>query len=250
MTSPWRLVGLPAAVMLVAGCSATVGGTAQPAPTVTPRSLSGHTITRVLLGRSALSRIVKQPLDIDPSVPPSFGGPEMLQGDSSPKDCIGVAVMMQKGVYQSSKVRDVALETWRPHTISAEVTRVKQGVASLPTAADAQALFAKFSQQWQKCEGQTMPLSRDAFGLKVKVNDVQASTSVVAATISMELGLPNPASPSIPAGRAIGVRGNCLIEVEVDFLGRQDPSLQGTDDVGTSALTIAQVMMDKVLALS
>jgi hypothetical protein len=251
MTNPWRLATLVAAVLLAAGCSATVDGTARPASShVTPRSLSGDTITRVLLGRSALSLIVKQPLEIDPSAPPSFGGPEVLQGVSSPADCLGVAVMMEKGVYESSNVKDVALETWRPRTMDAEVTRVKQGVVSFATAADAQALFDKFSQQWQKCEGQTVPMTSGAFGLGIKVHDVQSSTSVVAATISMDMGLPGSAGASLPAGRAVGVRGNCLIEVEVDYSKSQDPALHGRDDADTSALDIAQVMRDKVLALS
>lgn len=251
MTGPRRLMILLAAVMLVAGCSVTVGGTAQPASSnVTPRSLTGHTITRVLLGRSALSLIVKQPLEIDSSSPPSFGGPEILQGESSPADCMGVAVMMEKGVYEFGNVKDVALETWRPHTTDAEVTRVEQGVVSFPTAADAEALFEKFSQQWQKCEGQTVPLSSGAFGLGIKVHEVQTAASVVAATISMDMGLPGSAGASVPAGRAIGVRGNCLIEVEVDFRKSQDPSLHGRGGADTSALDIAQVMRDKVLALS
>jgi hypothetical protein len=251
MTSPWRLVTLVAAVLLAAGCSTTVAGTAQPAPShVTPRLLTGQTITRVLLGRSALSLIVKQPLEIDSSSPPSFGGPEVLQGVSSPADCTGVAVMMEKGVYQSGNVKDVAQETWRPHTTDAQVTRVKQGVVSLPTAADAEALFDKFSQQWQRCEGQTVPLSSGGFGLGIKVHDVQTAASVVAATISMDMGLPGSEGASVPAGRAIGVRGNCLIEVEVDFLKSQDASLQGRGGANTSALDIAQVMRDKVLALS
>lgn len=251
MTSPWRLVTLVAAVLLAAGCSTTVAGTAQPAPShVTPRLLTGQTITRVLLGRSALSLIVKQPLEIDSSSPPSFGGPEVLQGASSPTDCTGIAVMMEKGVYQSGDVKDVALETWRPHTTDAQVTRVKQGVVSLPTAADAEALFDRFSAQWQRCEGQTVPMSSGAFGLAIKIHDVQTAASVVAATISMDMGLPGSEGASVPAGRAIGVRGNCLIEVEVDFLESQDASLQGRGGANTSALDIAQVMRDKVLALS
>lgn len=251
VTGPWRLVTLLAVVLLAAGCSATVGGMARPVSSnVTPRTLTGDTITRVLLGRSALSLIVKQPMEIDPSEPPSFGGPEVLQGESSPAACTGVAVMMEKGVYVAGNVKDVALETWRPHTTDAEVTRVKQGVVSFPTAADAEALYDKFAQQWQSCEGQTVPLSSGAFGLGIKVHDVQTSTSVVYATISMDMGLPGSAGASLPAGRAIGVRGNCLIEVEVDFRKSQDPFLQERGGADTSALDIAQVMRDKVLALS
>jgi hypothetical protein len=115
MRSLWRLTALLAIVILAAGCSATINGTARPAPNGAPRSLSGHTIKRVLLGQSALSRIVKQPVNIDPRFPPSFGGPETLQGNSSggANDCIGVAVMLQRSVYQDSDVKNVALTTWR-----------------------------------------------------------------------------------------------------------------------------------------
>ncbi len=129
-------------------------------------------------------------------------------------------------------------------------TAVGNGVVSLPTAADAAALFAKFSRQWQRCDGKTLPLSRGVFRLQVQANNVQAATSVLAASISIESNLLGLDSASVPAGRAIGLRGNCLIEVEVDFLNTSTPSLRGSGVVDTSALDIAQIMRDKVGALS
>ena len=74
-----------------------------------------------------------------------------------PDDCLGVAAMLQQNVYQSSDVEEVAVETWRHATLPADVTSVQEGVVSLPTAADADALFATFSHQWQKCDGTTRP---------------------------------------------------------------------------------------------
>jgi hypothetical protein len=253
MRSLWRFTALLAIALAAAGCSATINGTARPAPVARPRSLSGHNIKRVLLGRSALSQIVKQPVDIDPRFPPSFGGPETLQGNSSgwAADCIGVAVMLQQRVYQGSDVKDVALMTWRRASASGVVTRVKEGVLSLPTAADAEALFVKFSRHWQQCEGKTVPLTGETFKLKARVTNVQVASSVLAATTSIELDSPNPlVQDGIPAGRAIGMRDNCLIEVEVDFVGRSNLSPQQSADVNTSALDIAQIMRDKVGALS
>lgn len=245
-----RVALLVAAVTVATGCSTTIGGAARPAPDATPRWLNGHTIKRVLLGQSALSRIVRQPLDIDPRFPPSFGGPEMLQGVTSaqPAGCFGVAVMLHHDAYRPGSVKNVALETWRPTTESAAVSSVKEGVASLPTAADANALFAKFAQQWQACDGKTLPVGARGFGLRVKVSNVQVSGSVAAAAISIELNMPGPNPPAIPAARAIGVRGNCLIEVEVDFA--HAPLVQDAGDIDGSALDIAQVMRDKVGALS
>ncbi len=247
-----RLAALVAAVLLAAGCSATVGGTAQPAPNLTPRTLRGQTIERVLLGRSALSRIVRQPLNLDPQFPPRFGGPEELQGDRTawPVNCIGVAVMMHQSVYRSSHVKDVALKTWRPDATFAAVTRVKEGVVGLRRPADADALFARFSRQWRRCDGKTLPVAGGALRLKVKISDVQVATSVLAATMSIELNLPGPASTSIPVGRAIGVRDNCLVEVEVDFFNTANLPRRGRGDINTTALDVAQVIRDKVNALS
>lgn len=252
MRSRWCPAVLLAVIVLAAGCSATVGGTARPVPNAVPKSLHGQTIKRVLLGKSALSRIVKQPLHLDPGFPPGFGGREELLGDPGawPVNCIGVAVMLQRGVYHSSNVENVALDTWRPDAMTAAVTRVKEGVVSLATPADAEALFATFSRQWRRCDGKTLPFGDGAFRLKMKISDVQVATSVLAATISIELNLPSPDWAAIPEGRAIGVRGNCLVEAEVDFFNTAKLAPHGPGDTHTSALDIAQVMRDKVSALS
>lgn len=239
-------------VVLASGCSVAVDGMARPVPGAAPRSLSGPTIKRVLLGKSALSRIVRQPLNIDPGFPPSFAGPESLQGDraASPDDCIGVAVMLQQSAYRHQKVRDVAQETWRPDSMPASVIRVQEAVVDLPTPADAEALFVTFSRQWQRCQGKTVALTGAPFRLKAKVNGVQVAASVLAAATSIELDSPNPLlEDSLPAGRAIGVRDNCLIEVEVDFANTLTRPLRQPEEVDASALDIAQVMRDKVGAL-
>src|ERR1700758_3341645 len=156
-----------AAAMSLAGCAATVEGTARPGANVKARPLSGSTIKQVLLGPSALSRILNQSFRIDPHLPPRFGGPEALRDDGwdSPGDCLGVAAVLQQDVYQSSKVTHAAVETWRHVARSAEGVSVTEGVVSLPTAGDAQALFAKFTEQWRRCEGATVPLSGSVFRL-------------------------------------------------------------------------------------
>ncbi|ORA20369.1 sensor domain-containing protein [Mycobacterium arosiense] len=251
-TTPRCVGALLVIVVLASGCSVAVDGTARPVPGAAPRSLSGPTIKRVLLGKSALSRIVRQPLTIDPGFPPTIAGPESLQGDraASPDDCIGVAVMLQQSAYRHQKVRDVAQETWRPESLAAAVIRVQEAVVDVPTPADAQALFVTFARQWQRCQGKTVALTGGPFRLKAKVDGVQVAASVLAATTSIELDSPNPLlEDSLPAGRAIGVRDNCLVEVEVDFASTPTPALRRPDEVDASALDIAQVMRDKVGAL-
>ena len=251
--SRWWVAPLLIILMLAPGCSVTVGGAARPAPNLTARPLDGQTLERVLLGRSALSRLVGEPLELDPRFPPVSGGPQMLRGDKSAwsGNCLGVAVMMQGTAYRSANVKDVSLKTWRPAAKAAgSVTRVKEAAISLPTAADANALFATFSRRWQECDGKTVPSLGGTLPLQVKVSNVQTATSVVAATISMEWSALALALPSVPAARAIGVRDNCLLEVEVDFFSRRSASQEGSGDIDASALNIAQVMRDKVSALS
>src|ERR1700756_1994110 len=249
---PRCFVALVAVVMSLAGCAVTVDGTARPGARFTARALSGSTIKQVLLGPSALSRILNQPFRIDPHLPPRFGGPEALRDDGwdSPGDCLGVAAVLQQDVYQSSNVTHAAVETWRHVARSTEGVSVTEGVVSLPTAGDARALFAKFSEQWQSCEGATVPLSGSVFRLEARTSNIQVADSIVAATVSKGFVSHSSDPAAVPAGRAIGVRGNCLVEVEVEFYSTSDPSHRGSGDVNTSAAEIARTMMDKVTALS
>lgn len=246
-----RAVALLGIGLLAAGCTVVTGGTAQPPSQLPPRSVNGETIRQVLLDDNALTRVLKEPFVIDHRLPPRYGGPEALQDSGSPLrvDCLGVAEMLDQSVYEPGKVNDVAVENWRHAVLSAKLTGLKEGVVSLPTAADANALFAKFSQQWQRCNGQAVLLPDPVIRLKAKITDVQVDSAVIAGTISIALGS-SKTDVAIPAGRAIGVRGNCLVEVEVDFFNASSRSLQGSDTVKNAAVDIARIMMDRVSELS
>ena len=83
------------------------------------------------------------------------------------------------------------------------------------------------------------------------ISDVRVADSVVAATLSIDTQLPGiPSTGPRPEARAIGVRGNCLVEVDVAFFGSTSPSDQGSGDVHRTAIDIAHALMDKVSALS
>ncbi len=239
-------------VTLATGCNSVVGGTARSAPKLTPRPLAGLPVQRALLDDAALAAILDQPFNADPRFPARFGGPEALQDDGSraPTDCLGVAAMLQHSVYQFANVKDVAVESWSHPNMSVKVIAVKESVVALPTAADAGAAFAKFSAQWQKCDGTAVPLPGGVLMLTPQVTDVRVVNSVVAATVSLDLGLPSSLSAAIPEGRAMGVRGNCLVEVDVVFSRLSNPSSRGSGDIHNSAIDIAHAMMDKVSALS
>jgi hypothetical protein len=240
-------------VMLATGCTAAVGGKARPAPGLTPRPLTGQTIKQLLVDDAALSKILKQSFAAKSDLPPRFGGPEKLLqafGAVSPADCVGVTTMTDKNTYQSANVKNVARATWWNAAGPAKVISVTEGVVALPTAAEAAALFQKFSQQWDKCDGTTVTIQGGRISFSDKVTDVRVADSVLAATVFVETRLDGSSSVPRPEARAIGIRVNCLVEVEVAFFSTQGPADQGSGDPKTSAIDIARTMMDKVSELA
>ncbi len=239
------------AVLLATGCTATTSGKVVPAPNLALRPLIGSVVKQVLLDGAALSRLLNQGFQTVPAYPPVFGGREKLRdrfGAAASGDCGGVAYALQKSTYRSADVKNVADEFWRPDGSSADFSVVHEGVVSLPTAADANALFARFSTQWQQCDGQALAEPGKVF-VRDTIADVRSMGSVVAATVSLE---PRPGSvlAAVPQARAAGVAGNCLVEVEIAFFGITYPSDAGSADISTSAIKVARAMMSKVNALS
>ena len=236
-------------VALAVGCGPVIDGTAKPAPNLKPRPLTGNTVRQVALDDVALSRMLGQPFV--GRVPPEFGGPDKLSSQIPPARCLGVTAMLQKSVYESAEVEDVALESWWNNGDPAQVISVMEGVVTLPTAAQAEALFAKFSEQWQQCNGATSTEQNGPISTTNAISDIRIANTVVAATNTATSVLPNmPALQPTPQARAIGVRLNCLVEVEVVFFGDRRPSDPGSANPDTSGVDIAHAMMDRVSALS
>jgi hypothetical protein len=244
----WHLAPL-AAVLLAAGCDAVVGGAAKPAPNQLPHPVIGETVRQVPLDDAALSKLLGRSFQAVSQFPPAFGGAEMLDDaypDVSPTECLGVVYMTQKSVYQSAAVTNIATEIWQQEGDTPSAADIAEGVVALPTRTDADALLAKFTEQWRHCDGKTVSVPASSFAQNV-VTNVRVADSVVAANISK-----NPDAQSVlhavPEVRALGVRGNCLVEVEVAYVGGGELSEQSP--AKAEAVTIAHAMMDKVSALS
>ena len=219
------------AALLATGCTATTSGKVVPAPNLALRPLTGSTIKQVLLDGAALSKLINQPFQTVPPYPPVFGGGEKLRdkfGSAASADCAGVAYMLQKSAHQSADVRNVADEFWRPDGSSAELGAVHEGVVSLPTAADASALFARFSEQWKQCDGKALT-EPSALFVRDTITDVRVMDSVLAATVSLEpgpgsiLAAVRPASPCrwrsrklLGRGRGRSLRYHVRIELMSD----------------------------------
>jgi hypothetical protein len=237
---------------LAVGCGSVVGGTAKPAPNLKPRPLSGRTVEHVLLDGKAVSRMLGQPLVA--RQPAKFGGPDGLDQREAPAEsaeCLGVAAMLQKSVYDSADVQNVASVSWWNDGDPAQVISVMEGVVALPSVAQAQALFAKFPEQWQRCKGQTTTEEAGPISTTTVIDDVRTLDSIVAASNTATATLPNmPALQPMPQARAVGVRLNCIVEVEIVFFGDRQPSDPGSANPDTSAVDVAQAMMEKVSDLS
>jgi PknH-like extracellular domain len=241
-------------LMLLTGCTRSVEGEAQPAPNLKPRPLVGEPIKQVLLDEAGLSKLLAQTFTTKSDLPPRFGGPEKLQiayGMATPVDCVGVTTLLEKSAYQSFDVKNVARETWWNAIGPSKVISVTEGVVALPGVGEAFALFDKFEKQWNSCNGTTVTIDGGAISFSDSVNDVRVVNGVLAATIAVDTRLAGaPSNGPRPEARAIGVRANCLVEVDIAFFSTELPDDQGSGNLNTSAIDMAHVMMDKVTQLT
>lgn len=245
----WCRVAPLVAVVLVAGCTAATGGKAVPARNQLPHPVLGETVKQVLLDAGAVSKLLGRTFQVVSQFPPSFGGGEMLVDDyplASPAECVGVVYMTHKAAYPSASVKNIARALWQQEGASATATDVAEGVVAFPTAADANALFAKFTDQWRRCDGTTLTVPSSSFA-QDGISDVRVTDSVVEASVSRDPG-ENSILQAVPEVRAVGVRGNCLVEVEVALVGSTD--LTDQPSAKADAVAVAHAMMDKVSALS
>jgi hypothetical protein len=233
-------IAVPLLVILVgAACTRAVDGTVRPARGLTPRPLTGQTVNHVLLDEGELTKLLHQSFKRISASPPRFGGRDQLYDvHSSPRGCAGVVFELQKSSYGPADVRNVAQETWWTAGIRhAEVISVVESVAAVPTAAAADAVFAEFIRQWNRCNGATVTSD---FGignaLTSVISDVRAANSVLAATVQSHN------VTTVTSARAVGVRVNCFVEVDVALFSDQTPA-------GT-AVDLVHRMMDKVSRLS
>jgi hypothetical protein len=235
------LLALLLVPVLACGCATTIAGTARPVPRM------GLGLKQALLDSPGLSTMLNQPFEAVPHFSHT-GGRELL-GDrtGSPADCVGVVFMLQKADYQAAAIKDIADEGWAHADRAVKVDMVVEAIVALPTPAEAAALFGKLSAQWRRCDGTTMTLPGDVWPQNV-ITDVRVTETVAAATVSRKAEGDPPILTAIPEARALGVQGNCLVEVDMMFTPVSYPDDQGSADINTSAVDIAHAIMDRLRA--
>lgn len=104
--------------------------------------------------------------------------------------------------------------------------------------------------QWHNCDGANLTLQDPKLTFLDNTSAVRIANSVLAATITVSSNRPGTTGPPLPEARAIGVRRNCLVDVQVAFFSTRRPSDEGSGDLNTSAIDIAHIMMDKISSLT
>jgi eukaryotic-like serine/threonine-protein kinase len=219
-------------------------------PSAPPPPVTGNTIAGVLLDGEELGTILGEPFESAPAQPAKVGGLDQMpnglatEAQASPHDCVAATTVAQRSTYQSANVTAYAGEEWRADGGDA-VIEADEAVVALPTAADAQALFSTLSEQWRRCEGQTVTVlagpAPDGSNFVDKVTNVRVVDSVVAATIQSDHTTGGWARPE---ARAIGVRGNTLVEVDVSFHGGDLSTAPAKPD--TAGIDVVRALVAKL----
>jgi PknH-like extracellular domain len=251
-----RCAVLPIVLALLAsGCTEVAAGRPRAARELKPRSLTGDTVEKVLLDGERMSKILRQDLSTIREPTTESGGPERLsalRATFSPADCVGPVTVRSQAAYGSANVQRVASRVWILGGGAAGIMTVAEDVVALPDTADANALFATFTDQWKRCNGTTVTSRNDSSLYRDMITSVRVVDSLLDATITSTAFPATQPSSGIPVrgAHAVGVRVNCLVEMNITVLGRSSSLTRGNDDIAVQVDNGTREMMAEVSALS
>lgn len=171
------------------------------------------------------------------------GGPDMLlrsvgEAQAAPADCVGAPYRLQHVVYRGSPVVSVASTSWSGGGFDADPVSAYVGVVQMSSPAAARDFFAATTDRWRRCAGQTVSLQRPGLGVGElsRVTDVAFDNRVLSATVlHVSAGAQSPT-----AQRAVGVAGDCVVDVEV-----VDPRVGGD---GRAAVAVTGLVLERIAA--
>lgn len=176
--------------------------------------------------------------------PPVEGDDDVLlssvaDAQAQPAECVSAAYRLQEIVYDASPVQSVASNTWAGGGFDGPPVSGFFGVVQMASATDAQEFFASVTDQWRRCNGQTVAVQLPAHGADElsRITDVAFDDHVISANVLHASG-----GSGSPTGlRAVGLAGDCIVEVELT-----DPRPAGHPQ---GAVEIADVIVDKIIAV-
>jgi hypothetical protein len=233
--------------LLAAGCTTVTQGNGRSAPGLTLGPLEGALLYDVLPTEADMDDILDSPLREDSEGELSGGVDDMPDGlnserRASPHRCVTAIAPIQRSMYVDTDATEFASRKWRlPKGEKGDIMGVHAAVVVFPDHAAASAAYDEFVKDWQDCDGGTVRLGqlseRDHF--VEKINDVRQNKAVAVADI-----LTSQPSTSISwrRQRALAVRANCLIEVDVSYYSDKRPP----SDLQDAAAQVADFMLDRI----
>jgi hypothetical protein len=231
----WAGVALIAA--LLAGCAHAVDGAAEPA-TAAPGILPTESEITSAVGNT-LSTF---------GFAPFIGGVEILpdgyrtDADATPIDCVAVTDTAPRVVYEKSDVVEAARQSYFNLNPGVGTSGADAAVVRMSTAEAAQRTFDGFVRQWQQCSGTAVVKHLRGVNnteVDAAVSDVTVAAPVVSATVTTK---PRPDGPASLYQRALGVRGDTIVEVSLATTppGERQPMPRA------QAVRVAEAMLAKV----
>lgn len=219
--------------ILTAGCALSSTGTAIPerkqssqtsAPTSPPSSPSPFAwLASVLPNSAELSTALGYSVTVDelPSVGDITRLRNTMVGSRSvtEPECIGVISSLEKVVYDNTPILAVTSATEAAATF---------GAVAFDSAKNAQIAYARFADQWLRCDGRTMRKSAADYVVEHTISDVDVVDNVLYATDTVTSTGGDP----VVVKRALGVALDCIVEVELPLDARINHS-PGMGDAGT-----------------
>lgn len=244
-SQPTAAVVIAAAAILVAGCgAANKGDSASSSATTTPSP-------KAPLAQGALPDLMLSPSDIDtalgatgtssdPPITKLLEDPFKREDYTFPADCRYTVHAGLASVYADSGSTAVyGYHDEAPAPVGAdqlESPEVYQVVVLFPAPEQASAFFTTSAQRWPACANRqdTVPAADGKPELQWKVGQVSNADGVLSVPVTMTI-VGNGASVTVPCQRALTVRNNVAIDIDVC-----------RKDVGDLGATVANQIAGKV----
>jgi PknH-like extracellular domain len=236
-----------AGCLFLCACTTITDGTVQPGEGLPLGPLTGSELAEVLPTEDEMADALGDRLGPNPNLPEMSGGlSNMADGlrsdaEASPHDCVAATAPLQRSIYQDTGLTDFASFSWRlPDTDRGDVIGATTGVVAFPSTGDANDAFDAFAEQWEGCDGTVVEMPIDGGDYFTdEITGVRVENSVLSADVATAR---RPGPVRWPRVRAMGVRANCLVEVDVSFSGGDAPP----SGLGEVAIELAHVMMNRI----
>jgi hypothetical protein len=158
--------------------------------------------------------------------------------DASPISCAAVTDTAPRIVYEPLPVLEAARQSYFNWDEGVDTSGADVAVVRLATAEVAASTFQTFAVQWRQCAGTTVVKRVGDSVIDAAISDVAVQDSMVSATVRTTQ---RPDAPTSRYERALGVRGDALVEVSL----ATTPTGERQPDPQAAAVRIVESILDE-----